>query len=400
MNPIRLAWSNLMHQRVRTFVSLVGVGFAVLLVFMQLGFLGAVYTTANLIYDQLDFDVMILSKEYVSLNESSSFLRSRLSQARATPGIASAWPLTTTVGLWRDPNPPPESEADGARRVWTILTLAVEPASMDQLFRRSEGTTIFRDEEEFRRDSSLLARLDTVLVDRSSRPEYGNPALWESLGHNELNGQRVDIGGDIRIGTGFGYNGLLLTSEETLRRVSGWPEYRITHGLLKIREGYDHEAVAEELRSRLPDDVTALTRARLASQEQNYWLMSTASGQFFIAGVLIALIVGCIFVYQMMAADISKHLPEYATIRALGYRSAYLSRVVYSQGVLLAVVGFLPGLLVSLACYEFIYAKSGIPLAMNLPLAVGVLLLTTIMCLGSALLAVRKVQRANPADLF
>ena len=399
MNPIRLAWSNLMHQRVRTFVSLVGVGFAVLLVFMQLGFLGAVYTTATLIYDQLEFDVMIVSKEYISLNESSSFLRSRLTQARAVPGVQSAWPLTTTVGLWRDPRPPQGSDEDGARRAWSILTVAVEPASMGHLFRRPVGT-IFRDEEEFRRDASLLARLDTVLVDRSSRPEYGNPALWEALGQNELNGQRVAIGGDIRVGTGFGYNGLLLTSEETLRRVGGWPEYRITHGLLAVRKGYDHEAVAGELRAMLPDDVMVLTRGRLARQEQTYWLMSTAAGQFFIAGVLIALVVGCIFVYQMMAADISKHLPEYATIRALGYRSAYLSRVVYSQGVLLAVVGFLPGLLASLACYEFIQTKSGIPLAMTVLRAAGVLALTTVMCLGSALLAVRKVQRANPADLF
>ena len=75
----------------------------------------------------------------------------------------------------------------------------------------------------------------------------------------------------------------------------------------------------------------------------------------------------------MMAADISKLLPEYATIRALGYRGDYLSRVVYSQGLLLAVVGFLPGLLVSLACYEFIYEKSGIPLAMTPLRAAGVL---------------------------
>ena len=167
-----------------------------------------------------------------------------------------------------------------------------------------------------------------------------------------------------------------------------------------LRPGSDAEAVAEELAALLPKDVIVLTRARLASQEQNYWLLSTAAGQFFIAGVVIALIVGCIFVYQMMAADISKHLPEYATVRALGYRSVYLSRVVYSQGLLLAVVGFLPGLIASLACYEFIYEKSGIPLAMTLLRAGGVLLLTTIMCLGSALLAVRKVQRANPADLF
>ena len=397
MNPLRLAWSNLTHQRIRTFVSLVGVGFAVLLVFMQLGFLGAVYTSANLVYDQLDFDVVILSKEYVSLNEASSFLRTRLGQARADPAVASARPLTATIGLWRDPRPAERGE-DGARREWSILALAVDPASVDRLFVRPVGT-IFRDAEEFRRDASLLGRLDTVLVDRTSRPEYGDPALWKRLGGNEWNGRRVEIGGDIRIGTGFGYNGLLLTSEETLRR-AGWPDHRITHGLLKLRPEADPEAVAARLTATLPEDVVVLTRARLWTQEKDYWLMSTAAGQFFIAGVIIALIVGCIFVYQMMAADISKLLPEYATIRALGYRSEYLSRVVYSQGLLLAVVGFLPGLVVSLACYEFIYEKSGIPLAMTPFRAALVLFLTTSMCLGSALLAVRKVQRANPADLF
>jgi putative ABC transport system permease protein len=397
MNPLRLAWSNLKHQRIRTFVSLAGVGFAVLLVFMQLGFLGAVFTTATLVYDQLNFDVVILSKEYVSLNEASSFLRTRLGQARANPAVAAARPLTATVALWRDPRPP-ENGTDGARRSWSILTLAIDPATMDRLFVRPVGT-IFRDAEEFRRDASLLGRLDTVLVDRTSRPEYGDPVLWKALGSNEWYGRRVEIGGDIRIGTGFGYNGLLLTSEETLHR-AGWPDYRITHGLLELRPGSDPEAVAAELTAALPKDVIVLSRARLTAQEQEYWLTSTAAGQFFLAGVVIALIVGCIFVYQMMAADISKLLPEYATIRALGYRGEYLSRVVYSQGLLLAVVGFLPGLLVSLACYEFIYEKSGIPLAMTPLRAGGVFFLTAFMCLASASLAVRKVRRANPADLF
>ena len=212
MNPILLAWSNLTHQRVRTFVSLVGVGFAVLLVFMQLGFLGAVSTTANLIYDQLDFDVMILSKEYVSLNESSSFPRARLSQARAAAGVESAWPLTTSLGLWRDPRTVPDEDSDAPRRAWSLLILAVEPASLGHLFLRPVGT-IFRDREEFERDASLLARLDTVLIDRMSRPEYGDPALWGQIRRNELNGRQVEIGGDIRVGTGFGYNGLVLASE-------------------------------------------------------------------------------------------------------------------------------------------------------------------------------------------
>jgi putative ABC transport system permease protein len=277
--------------------------------------------------------------------------------------------------------------------------LCVEPADIEHLFARPVGT-VFESRAQLELDAARLARLDTVLIDRSSRPEYGNLAYWRSGEPNELNGRRVHIADDIKIGTGFGYNGLLVTSEETLRRALGWPADQITLGLIKVDAGADVEGVVADLTDILPAEVIVLSRKTLTAQEQRFWLTNTAVGQFFIAGVVIALIVGGIFVYQMMAADISKHLPEYATIRAMGYRGAYLSRVVYSQGFLLAVVGYLPGLAVSVLCYEVARRGAGLPIGLTLPRAFGVLALTLTMCLGSALLAVRNVRRANPADLF
>jgi putative ABC transport system permease protein len=110
--------------------------------------------------------------------------------------------------------------------------------------------------------------------------------------------------------------------------------------------------------------------------------------------------VGGIFVYQMMATDINKNLPEYATIKALGYPGNYLSRVVYAQGVLLALVGYLPGLAVSLVGYELTRTGAGIPIGMTAARLAAVLVMTLLMCLLSASVAVRIVQRANPADLF
>src|SRR5262245_10938392 len=103
MSPFHLAMSNLMQQPMRTLVSLIGVSFAVLLVFMQLGFLGSLLTSATLLFDQLDFDLLMVSSEYITLNRSSSFPRDRLAQAHAVSGVQTVRPLTTALGLWREP---------------------------------------------------------------------------------------------------------------------------------------------------------------------------------------------------------------------------------------------------------------------------------------------------------
>jgi putative ABC transport system permease protein len=393
MSPAQLAWSNLRHQRVRTLIALVGVGAVVLLVFMQLGFLDSVTRTATLVYDHLDFDLLIVSSEFVNLGAPASFPRERLAQAGAAPDVQSARPLTTTLGLWRR-----RPHLGAPSEEWPIMVLAVEPSQLRTVLRHPVGSVV-RTPEELATHQELLGRTDLVLIDRSSREEYGSPETWRAGAGYELNGKEVVIGGDVKIGIGFGYNGLLLTSEETIARL-GWPRDQVTFGLIKLAPGADPRAARKALAESLPGDVLVLTRDQINTREKDYWISRTAVGQFFLVGVGVALVVGAIFVYQMMATDITRRLPEYATVRALGYRKGFLTRVVFAQGTLLALIGYVPGLLLALIGYQMTRSGAGIPIGMTAGRVVLVLVLTVGMCLVSSLVAVRIVQRASPADLF
>ena len=396
MSAFLLATLNLLHQRIRTLISLAGVAFAALLIFSQLGFLGSVHQTATLLFDKLDFDLLLTSGEYLNLNTPESFPRLRLAQAEGVAGVESVRPFSVCLGLWRGPQPQSSPRVDPRR--WNILILGVRPEDLHLVFKNA-GQGIFRDREELAAFETALARPSAVLIDRRSWPDYGSPEDLRPGAVVELNEQQLELAGNFEIGTGFGYNGLLLASEATIGRVGGIMPRQVTFGLVKLRPGVDPREVRNRLNEVLPD-ARAYTRDEINAKESEYWVQETAVGRFFTLGVMVALVVGVIFVYQMMAADIQNHLSEYATIKAMGYRNGYLFRVILWQAGLLALVGFFPGLLASLGIYEWTRHAARIPIGMTAGRAVFVLLLTVVMCLCSGLLAIRKLRSADPADLF
>jgi putative ABC transport system permease protein len=395
MSAFTLAGLNLLHQRIRTLISLAGVAFAALLIFTQLGFLGAVDKTATLLFDKLDFDLLLTSREYLNLNTPKDFPRLRLSQADGVAGVESVRPLSVCLGLWRGPWP--QSSPRDPRR-WNILILGVRPEYLHLVFRNA-GQGIFHDQEELAAFETALARPNAVLIDRRSWPEYGSPEDLSPGAIAELNEQKLELAGNFEIGTGFGYNGVLLMSEAAIDRVGGIMPGQVTFGLVKIRPGINPREIKNQLNEVLPD-ARAYTRDEINAKEAEYWIQETAVGRFFTLGVAVAIVVGVVFVYQMMAADIQNHLSEYATIKAMGYQNTYLFRVILWQAGLLALVGFFPGLLASLGIYEFTRQEARIPIGMTASRAVFVLVLTVAMCLCSGLLAIRKLRSADPADLF
>ena len=396
MSAFRLAMVNLLHQRIRTLISLAGVGFAVLLIFTQLGFIGAVERTATLLFDRLDFDLLLTSREYLDLNTPESFPRPRLAQADGVAGVESVRSLSVCLAMWRAPWTQPSPRPDPRR--WNIMILGVRPEDLHLVFTNS-AQGVFRDRDEVAAVETLLARPNAVLIDRRSWPEYGSPEELRPGAVVEVNEQQLELAGNFEIGTGFGYNGLLMANEATLNRIGGMLPRQVTFGLVKLRSGVDPRAVETRLNEALPD-VSAYTRDEINAKEAAFWVQQTAVGRFFTLGVWVAIVVGVIFVYQMMAADIQNRLAEYATIKAIGYRNGFLYRVVLWQAGLLALVGFLPGLLASLGIYEVTRQAARIPIAMTSGRAVFVLLLTLGMCLASGLLATQKLRSADPADLF
>lgn len=401
MTPLRLAWANLVHKRARTLVAAAGVAFAVVLVFMELGMLGGVGRTATMLYDKLDFDLLITSGEYLDVSRTGTFPRARLAQARAADGVEDVLPLSFHVAGWRAP------EREGlfgqhipAGEQMSINVLGAPPDRLDRIFVTGEGGA-FASVGEARAAKDKLTPRGTFLMDRRSKPDFGDVSRLQRDGEMiRVSGRRARVVGTFELGTGFSWNAMLLASEETFRSTTLLPSDRVNFGLVQLKPGTDPRAARESLRAVLPPDVTIRTRAEINAEERDYWLRLTSVGQFLLVAVILAVVVGVIFVYQMMAADIRNMLPEYATVKALGYRPPYLTGVVLWQAVLLAVFGYVPGFVAALGLYRVATDYGGIPTGMTVEAAVGVLALTCGMCFASGLLAVRKVHAADPADLF
>ena len=165
-------------------------------------------------------------------------------------------------------------------------------------------------------------------------------------------------------------------------------------GLEPVDLGHD----ALEVRGR--DHVLDHDEAEFVELERHYWATFTPTGFIFKLGVLMALFVGCIIVYQILYSDVSEHLPEYATLKAMGYPDRYLFKLVIQESFILSVLGFVPGVLVSQLVYNVSKDATLLPLRMTLERGVAVYFLTMLMCMLSATLATRRLKAADPAEIF
>lgn len=379
-----LAWHNLLHNRVRSGIAIAGVTFAIVLMFMQLGFLEAVKQSAVLSCDALDFDLCLRSSDYRHYTDARLFPESRLRQAQGVDGVASASPLMTAIFSWRSP-------ASGEQRA--IMAQGVEP--YDQVFITATQSQLAR-----------LATPQSLLVDSKTRREFG-PADGRSFGQGDL-GRRVEVNGrSLRIagyyarGAGLSAGGaVLLSRREFLSSLPGLPENQVSLGLIRLEPDSEAEEVADALRAVLPGDVEVKTRAEVQAGELNYWVWKTNYGLIFYSGVAVAFIVGTAIVYQVLVSDVSSLLPEYATLKAMGYSNGYIAKVMLQQSVLLALVSFVVGTAIAQVLYVITASGAGIPVQMTATNLALVLAAALAMCISSGLGAVRKALIADPAELF
>jgi putative ABC transport system permease protein len=311
-------------------------------------------------------------------------------------GVETVLPLGVTRGMWHGPHAEDHS-LPASRSV--ICVLGVDPATLGQVF-ANPSRDLFCDPKDLASSVSPLTRGGTIFLDRTSRPEFGTSEQRRPGSTTEMNNTAVEIVGEFEIGTGFDYMGMLLTSEATFQTITGRPHSEVSFGLVKLTPGLDLAQAQEAVQDAIGPNARVLTREQLNDSEVDYWVKQTSVGQFFGLGVFVALLVGCIFVYQMMAGEIRDRMAAFATAKALGYTNRFLDGVVLSKALLLALLGFLPGLVLALGFYKLTRDYGSVPIAMTFLRAVSVLGLTFFMCLCSGLLAVRKAHTADPADLF
>jgi putative ABC transport system permease protein len=310
-----VAWRILAHEKGRSGLAVGGILVAILLMFLQLGFYASVPRGGLLFYDAMRFDLLLTSSAYVYQAQSSNFPRRRLFQALALPEVARAnalyhnsarW-LNAELGLVRD-----------------VFVMGFKP------------TDVIFDLPEIERQIDTLRQPDTILVDAASRPEFGALDPGRRI---EIEQRSVTIGGMYHLGTGFVGLGVAITSDLNFIRM--FPNQSLSDvslGLLTLKPGADSDRVAARLREILPADTQVFTRAELNDHEINHWVTRTSTGLIFGFGVIVAIVVGLIILNQTLSTQITGQLPQYATLKAMGYTNGYLGGIVVTLAIIMSTV--------------------------------------------------------------
>jgi putative ABC transport system permease protein len=388
---IPLAWLQLAQQKVRLLVAVAGIGFIVLLMFVQLGFQDALYSSATAVHQNLKGDLFLVSSQYKSLTSNQSFSRTRLYQSLGFNGVESVSPMYLQFAKLKNP-------ATGEK--YSIYVIGFDP-----------GRPVINIPE-VEENLDKLKIPDVVLFDRSSRPEFGPIAEKFNAGNtaqtieifpfNSLIGYRVRIGGLFSLGPSFGVDGNLLVSDSTFLRINPntRPADMIDIGLISLKPGTNAETVLRNLQASLPNDVQVFTRQGFIDFEKKYWAVRTPIGFILNLMLTMAAVVGVVIVYQILYSNIATQFVAYATLKAIGYANRYLLNVVFQQALILSILGYIPGFITSVLLYSFAAEATKLPIVMTNNNALIVLTSTVLMCITSGALAINKLRSADPGDIF
>jgi putative ABC transport system permease protein len=372
----QLACRILIHEKGRSGLALAGVFIAIVLVFIELGFFVAVPQGGMLVYDHMRFDLLLASKDYAFQAQPWQFPRARLATAAAVSGVTQVTPLYFAGGSWRDPS--------GGLRL-DIFLIGIDTKA--QPFAVAD----------IERQQDMLAEPNTILVDDDTRAVFGPLVAGRVV---DLDGHRVTIGGSYHLGTGFLGIGVALMDEANFTRVTGRGTDPANLGLIELAPGANMDDVAAALHRALPDDVQIFTRGALKAHEDAYWTTRTSVGLIFGSGLVVSFIVGLMVLYQTLATQIARHLPEFATLKAIGYADAHLVAVVMVEAAIVVTIAFIPATAVAMMAYAVIRSQTLLPVVLTASHVGGVLAATLVMSALSAFLSVSSLRRADPADVF
>jgi putative ABC transport system permease protein len=375
MTMVDLALKSLLHDRLRFLITVIGVAFAVTLVFVQVGLFLGLLDNASVTIDHVDADLWVTSKNTPNIDFSHTFPETRVDRVRSIPGVARADNLIVwfmTVNL-------PTGAQEGTQ------TYALENFERWNLpWQVTDGSV------------ADLRRGDYIIIDESAVKRYGAFNVGD---YREVLGRRLEIIGKTRGALSFTTTPISFIDYRLAQDLS--PDLLrglTTYVLVKLAPGADTAAIRAEIARRLPyNDV--FTRQEWASRSRNYWVASTGIGLNMYITVFLGCLVGVVVVAQTLYTSAMEHIKEFGTVKAIGGNNGDIYLILGKQAAIAAVVGYLLGLIPSFSLGP-VMAKIGLKLIIPQLLLGWVFAGTVVLCLAAAVIAFRKVASIDPALVF
>jgi putative ABC transport system permease protein len=370
----KLAFQNLVHDRVSLSVTLTGIVFSVVLIAVQCGlYIGSERTIAAVL-DQTKADLWIVPIGTKSFDDPNMLNGRERFAALSVDGVAEAEDLVVSFASWRKPK--------GGNT--TVLVVGSD--------RNGEGLKPWNIVE-----GSLdeLAAPNAIAVDKVYLEELGIDGLGATA---EVNGQKVSVTAltnGIRSFTTMPY---VFTSLQRAQKLFDMGPEQSQYTILRLKPGADIATARSELSYRLPD-VEVLSHKEFHDRSIDYWMFSTAAGTGLIAGSILGLVVGIVIVAQTLYASTKDHLNEFATLRALGASGSYIHQVILIQALISALLGYVIGISLCLLLV-WLATDTSFTLVITPGLGLALFIVTILMCTMAAMAAIFKVTRIDPSGVF
>jgi putative ABC transport system permease protein len=384
-----LAWLNLVSSPMRLVLSSGGIGFAVLLMFSQIGFRNGLFDSTVQLARMLDADLMVVSKAKYNLPSEQRFDDRLLARIRAVEGVESCTPVYV-------------------ERAGTELRVVGKPSRSIRVIGIPLDQQVFEDKK-LQTKLSGIRWAGTALLDQYTKSVYG----LEMGSRAKLIAQDVELSGKsirfedyFELGTDFVHDGSILVTEDSFKRYfparmnSRGNIQQVDIGLIQLHHPADAKGILQLLQRVAPEEIDFFTKQEVIDRDIRFWGNATPIGIIFTVGTIMGLVVGTIICYQILYTEVFQRLGEFATLKAMGYRSSYFVRLVFLQSLYLSAIGFIPALVVAVAVYRFLRYATGLVMILSWDRIVNVYLLTVLMCVVGGYLALRRLQKIDPADLF
>lgn len=389
LRTLAIAWAQLMHQKVQTAVTILGIAFTTALLFMQIGFRSGLLESSTQLPASFQSDIVLISKSSTSFLVAVPFSERRLGQVLAFEEVEAITPVYVTMTSVKRLEAQPRFMSSIQVIGFPLVENTIDLPGLKENLAKLKGDNLFL------LDGRSRSELGTLIDEVNNNGRVSTEIMTAGFER-----KKIDIVGLFDMGASAFYNGNLITSETNFLKTFGLGQGEIVAGLVHVKPGVDIPDLVSRIQAYIPDDMKVMSKRDLLKEDKTYIESSSPMGIVFLFAMIFSIIIGIVILYQVLFQNISRFTKEYATLKAIGYSQRFLMEIVLEQVFVFAVLGYIPGFIVSCFVYNALSEVTKMKFLMSFNIALFVFLLICVICGVSGFIATNKLKDANPVDVF